>query len=163
MFEQLITNADPSTVILIIVLIVYVGKEFFIKKSDQTKLEKDVSAVSSKTDTGISCIRQETTGALHNLETKIGEKFTAHSDKFYEKIADTLDKVEQKYMSKEIQKEIQQKQDNRMDKFEERLENMECMLSEVKTTGDVNTSKLDSVVDMIEALSNKIDKINKIC
>ena len=32
---------------------------------------------------------------------------------------------------------------------------MECMLSEVKTTGDVNTSKLDSVVDMIEALSNK--------
>lgn len=158
MFEQIITNADPSTVILIIVLIVYVGKEFFIKKSDQTKLEKDVSAVSSKSDNNISSVRQETTGALHNLENKIGEKFTAHSDKFYEKIADTLDKVDQKYLSKEINKQ----QIERMNKFEERLENMEHMLSEVKTTGDVNTSKLDSVVDMIEALSNKIDKINKI-
>jgi hypothetical protein len=157
-FEQLITNADPSTVILIIVLIVYVGKEFFIKKSDQTKLEKDVSAVSSKSDNNIFSVRQETTGALHNLENKIGEKFTAHSDKFYEKIADTLDKVDQKYLSKEINKQ----QIERMNKFEERLENMEHMLSEVKTTGDVNTSKLDSVVDMIEALSNKIDKINKI-
>lgn len=157
MFEQLITNADPSTVILIIVLIVYVGKEFFLKKSDQSKLEKDVSAVSSKTDTGMSNIRQETTGALHNLETKIGEKFTAHSDKFYEKIADTLDKVDQKYLSKEINKQ----QIERMNKFEERLENMECMLSEVKTTGDINTSKLDSLVDMLESLSNKVDKINK--
>ena len=158
MYENLVSNADPSTVILIVALIVYVGKEFFLKKSDQSKLEKDVSAVSSKTDTGMSNIRQETTGALHNLETKIGEKFTAHSDKFYEKIADTLDKVDQKYLSKEINKQ----QIERMNKFEERLENMECMLSEVKTTGDVNTSKLDSVVDMIEALSNKIDKINKI-
>ena len=158
MFEQLITNSDPATVILIVALIVYVGKEFFIKKSDQTKLEKDVSAVSSKSDNNISSVRQETTGALHNLENKIGEKFTTHSDKFYEKIADTLDKVDQKYLSKEINKQ----QIERMNKFEERLENMECMLSEVKTTGDVNTSKLDSVVDMIEALSNKIDKINKI-
>ena len=157
MYENLVSNADPSTVILIVALIVYVGKEFFLKKSDQSKLEKDVSAVSSKTDTGMSNIRQETTGALHNLETKIGEKFTAHSDKFYEKIADTLDKVDQKYLSKEINKQ----QIERMNKFEERLENMEHMLSEVKTTGDVNTSKLDSVVDMIEALSNKIDKINK--
>ena len=157
MFEQLITNADPSTVILIVILIIYVGDRIFPKKSDQSKLEKDVSAVSSKTDTGMSSIRQETTGALHNLETKIGEKFTAHSDKFYEKIADTLDKVDQKYLSKEINKQ----QIERMNKFEERLENMEHMLSEVKTTGDVNTSKLDSVVDMIEALSNKIDKINK--
>lgn len=157
MFEQLITNADPSTVILIVALIAYVGKEFYVKKSDQSKLEKDVTAVSSKSDTGLSCIRQETTGALHNLETKIGEKFTAHSDKFYEKIADTLDKVDQKYLSKEINKQ----QIERMNKFEERLENMECMLSEVKTTGDVNTSKLDSLVDMIESLSNKIDKINK--
>ena len=157
MFEQLITNADPSTVILIIVLIVYVGKEFFIKKSDQTKLEKDISAASSKNDNGISCIRQETTGALHNLENKIGEKFTAHSDKFYEKIADTLDKVDQKYLSKEINKQ----QIERMNKFEERLENMEAMLSEVKTTGDINTSKLDSLVDMLESLSNKVDKINK--
>ena len=156
MFEQLITNADPSTIILIVILIIYVGKEFYVKKSDQSKLEKDVTAVSSKSDVGLSCIRQETTGALHNLETKIGEKFTAHSDKFYEKIADTLDKVDQKYLSKEINKQ----QIERMNKFEERLENMECMLSEVKTTGDVNTSKLDSVVDMIEALSNKIDKIN---
>ena len=157
MFEQLITNADPSTVILIVILIIYVGKEFYVKKSDQSKLEKDVTAVSSKSDVGLSCIRQETTGALHNLETKIGEKFTAHSDKFYEKIADTLDKVDQKYLSKEINKQ----QIERMNKFEERLENMECMLSEVKTTGDVNTSKLDSLVDMIESLSNKIDKINK--
>lgn len=157
MYEQLMTNADPSTVILIVALIVYVGKEFYVKKSDQSKLEKDVTAVSSKSDTGLSCIRQETTGALHNLETKIGEKFTTHSDKFYEKIADTLDKVDQKYLSKEINKQ----QIERMNKFEERLENMECMLSEVKTTGDVNTSKLDSLVDMIESLSNKIDKINK--
>ena len=158
MSENLVANADPSTVILIVALIVYVGKEFFLKKSDQTKLEKDVSAVSSKADNGMSNIRQETTGALHNLETKIGEKFTAHSEKFYEKIADTLDKVDQKYLSKEINKQ----QIERMNKFEERLENMEAMLSEVKTTGDINTSKLDSVVDMIEALSNKIDKINKI-
>lgn len=157
MFENLIANADSTTIILIVALIIYVGKELYVKKSDQTKLEKDVSAVSSKNDNGISCVRQETTGALHNLENKIGEKFTAHSDKFYEKIADTLDKVDQKYLSKEINKQ----QIERMNKFEERLENMECMLSEVKTTGDVNTSKLDSVVDMIEALSNKIDKINK--
>jgi hypothetical protein len=48
-----------------------------------------------------------------------------------------------------------------MNKFEERLENMECILSEVKTTGDVNASKLDNVVDMLESLSNKVDKINK--
>lgn len=157
MFEQLISNADPSTVILIVALIVYVGDRVFPKKSEQTKIEKDVSAVSSKSDSSISLVRQETTGALHNLETKIGEKFTLHSDKFYEKIADTLDKVDQKYLSKEINKQ----QIERMNKFEERLENMECILSEVKTTGDVNTSKLDSVVDMIEALSNKIDKINK--
>lgn len=157
MFEQLITNSDPSTVILIVVLIIYVGDRVFPKKSEQTKIEKDVSAVSSKSDSNISLVRQETTGALHNLETKIGEKFTAHSDKFYEKIADTLDKVDQKYLSKEINKQ----QIERMNKFEERLENMECMLSEVKTTGDVNTSKLDSLVDMIETLSNKIDKINK--
>ena len=93
--------------------------------------------------------------------TKIGEKFTLHSDKFYEKIADTLDRADQKYVAKEMAKEVQKKQDDRMEKFEDRLENMEAMLSEVKTTGDVNTSKLDSVVDMIEALSNKIDKINK--
>ena len=157
MFENLVANADPSTVILIVALIVYVGKEFFLKKSDQTKLEKDVSAVSSKSDSSISLVRQETIGALHNLETKIGEKFTAHSDKFYEKIADTLDKVDQKYLSKEINKQ----QIERMNKFEERLENMECMLSEVKTTGDINTSKLDSLVDMLESLSNKVDKINK--
>ena len=161
MYEQLIANADPATVILIVALIAYVGKEFYVKKSDQSKIEKDVSAVSSKSDSNISLVRQETTGALHNLETKIGEKITLHSDKFYEKIADTLDKVDQKYMSKEIQKEIQQKQDNRMDKFESRLENMECMILEVKTTGDVNTSKLDSVKDILEDLSNKIDKINK--
>ena len=157
MFEQLITNSDPSTVILIVILIIYVGDRIFPKKSEQTKIEKDVSAVSSKSDSSISLVRQETTGALHNLETKIGEKFTAHSDKFYEKIADTLDKVDQKYLSKEINKQ----QIERMNKFEERLENMECMLSEVKTTGDVITSKLDSLVDMIESLSNKIDKINK--
>lgn len=162
MFEQLIANADPATVILVVVLIVYVGKEFYVKKSDQNKIEKDVSAVSSKSDSNISLVRQETTGALHNLETKIGEKFTAHSDKFYEKIADTLDKVDQKYIAKEMAKEVQKKQDDRMDKFENRLENMEVMLSEVKTTGDINTSKLDSVVDMIESLSNKIDKINQI-
>ena len=161
MFEQLITNSDPYTVILIVILIIYVGDRIFPKKSEQTKIEKDVCAVSSKSDSSISLIRQETTGALHNLETKIGEKFTAHSDKFYEKIADTLDRVDQKYMSKEIQKEIQQKQDNRMDKFESRLENMEIILSEVKTTGDINTSKLDNVVDMLESLSNKVDKINK--
>ena len=157
MFEQLITNADPSTVILIVILIIYVGGRIFPKKSEQTKIEKDVSAVSSKSDSSISLVRQETTGALHNLETKIGEKFTAHSDKFYEKIADTLDKVDQKYLSKEINKQ----QIERMNKFEERLENMDCMLSEVKTTGDVNTSKLDSLVDMLESLSNKVDKINK--
>ncbi len=157
MFEQLVTNADPSTVILIVILIIYIGDRIFPKKSEQTKIEKDVSAVSSKSDNSIALVRQETTGALHNLETKIGEKFTAHSDKFYEKIADTLDKVDQKYLSKEINKQ----QIERMNKFEERLENMECMLSEVKTTGDVNTSKLDSVVDMIEALSSKIDKISK--
>ena len=161
MFENLIANADSTTIILIVALIIYVGKELYVKKSDQSKIEKDISAISSRGDNSISLIRQETTGALHNLETKIGEKFTAHSDKFYEKIADTLDRVDQKYMSKEIQKEIQQKQDNRMDKFESRLENMESLLSEVKITGDVNTSKLDSVVDMIEALSNKVDKINK--
>lgn len=161
MFENLIANADSNTIILIVALIIYVGKELYVKKSDQSKIEKDISAISSRGDNSISLIRQETTGALHNLETKIGEKFTAHSDKFYEKIADTLDRVDQKYMSKEIQKEIQQKQDNRMDKFESRLENMESLLSEVKITGDVNTSKLDSVVDMIEALSNKVDKINK--
>jgi len=157
-FEQIVTNADPATVILIVILIIYVGDRIFPKKSEQTKIEKDVSALSSKNDSNISLVRQETTGALHNLENKIGEKFTAHSDKFYEKIADTLDKVDQKYLSKEINKQ----QIDRMNKFEERLENMECMLSEVKTTGDVNTSKLDSVVDMIEALSNKIDNINKI-
>ena len=161
MFENLIANADSTTIILIVALIIYVGKELYVKKSDQSKIEKDISAISSRGDNSISLIRQETTGALHNLETKIGERFTAHSDKFYEKIVDTLDKVDQKYMSKEIQKEIQQKQDNRMDKFESRLENMESLLSEVKITGDVNTSKLDSVVDMIEALSNKVDKINK--
>lgn len=158
MFEQIVTNADPATVILIVILIIYVGDRIFPKKSEQTKIEKDVSALSSKNDSNISLVRQETTGALHNLENKIGEKFTAHSDKFYEKIADTLDKVDQKYLSKEINKQ----QIDRMNKFEERLENMECMLSEVKTTGDVNTSKLDSVVDMIESLSNKIDNINKI-
>ena len=157
MFEQLITNADPSTVVLIVVLIVYVGKEFFLKKSDQTKLEKDVSAVSSKSDSSISLLRQELSGALHNLQLRTKDDFTAHSDKFYEKIADTLDKVDQKYLSKEINKQ----QVERMDKHENRLENIEHILSEVKTTGDVNTSKLDSVVDMIEALSNKIDKINK--
>ena len=157
MFEQLITNSDPYTVILIVILIIYVGDRIFPKKSEQTKIEKDVSAVSSKSDSSISLVRQETTGALHNLETKIGEKFTAHSDKFYEKIADTLDKVDQKYLSKEINKQ----QIERMNKFEERLENMECMLSEVKTTGDINTSKLDSLVDMLESLSNKVDKINK--
>ncbi len=157
MFEQLVTNADPSTVILIVILIIYVGDRIFPKKSEQTKIEKDVSAVSSKSDNSIALVRQETTGALHNLETKIGEKITLHSDKFYEKIADTLEKVDQKYLSKEMNKQ----QIERMNKFEERLENMECMLSEVKTTGDINTSKLDSVVDMIEDLSNKIDKINK--
>ena len=150
--------SNPYITILIIIIVIFVGKELFLKKDEKEKIEKDISLISSKSDGCISSVRQETTGALHNLENKIGEKFTAHSDKFYEKIADTLDKVDQKYLSKEINKQ----QIDRMNKFEERLENMECMLSEVKTTGDVNTSKLDSVVDMIEALSNKIDKINKI-
>ena len=90
MFENLIANADPTAIILIVALIIYVGKEFYVKKSDQTKIEKDVSAVSSKSDNNIAIVRQETTGALHNLENKIGEKFTAHSDKFYEKINHTI-------------------------------------------------------------------------
>ena len=153
--EILFTN--PYLTLLIICVIYIVGDKLFLKKDEKARLEKDVSAVSSKNDSGISLIRQETTGALHNLETKIGERFTAHSDKFYEKIADTLDKVDQKYLSKEINKQ----QIERMNKFEERLESMESMLSEVKTTGDINTSKLDSVVDMIGSLSDKIDNINK--
>ena len=40
MLKQLITNADPNTVILIVVLIIYVGKEFFLKKVTKLKLEK---------------------------------------------------------------------------------------------------------------------------
>lgn len=154
--EILFTN--PFLTLLIICILYIVGDKLFLKKDEKSKLEKDVNAISNKTDSGLNLVKQEFIGAIHNHELKNKDEFTLHQDKFYKELDRLSDKIEQKYVSKEIQKQ----QDDRMNKFENRLESMECMLSEVKTTGDINASKLDSVVDMIEALSNKIDKINKI-
>lgn len=136
---------DPQLTLLIIILVFLVGKEFFLKKEDKSKMEQDICAVSSKGDSSISILRQECTGAINNLQLQIKDDFTSHSDKFYGKISETLDKIDQKYVSKEIQKQ----QDDRMNKFEKRLDNIENVLGQVKTITDINTTKLDNIIDML--------------
>ena len=141
--EILLSN--PALTISIIVIIYIIGKELFLRKDEKEKIEKDVNAVSSKTDSGLNIVRQEFTGALHNHELRNKDEFAINLDKTRKEINDMWDKIDAKYVSKEIQKQ----QEERMNKFECRLDNIECMLSEVKTTGDINASKLDSIIDIL--------------
>ena len=141
--EILLSN--PYLTILIIVILYIVGKELFLRKDEKEKIEKDVSAVSSKTDSGLNIVRQEFIGALHNHELRNKDEFAINLDKTRKEINDMWDKIDIKYVSKEVQKQ----QEERMNKFEHRLDNIESMLSEVKTTGDINASKLDSIIDML--------------
>lgn len=137
--------SNPYLTILIVVVMYVVGKELFLKKDEKEKIEKDVNAVSSKTDSGLNIIRQEFTGALHNHELRNKDEFAINLDKTRKEINEIWDKIDVKYVSKEVQKQ----QEERMNKFEHRLDNIECMLSDVKTTGDINASKLDSIIDML--------------
>ena len=148
MFEQLIANADPASVILIVVLIIYVGKEVYVKKSDQSKLEKDINCQSSKFDNSLSLTRQEFTGAINNLKLQNKDEFSAHSDKFYEKIDSVLDKVDAKYVSKEINKI----QEDRLKRQEESLSEIRKDLAEIR--GEVSDmkpylEKIDVLVEMV--------------
>ena len=141
--EILLSN--PALTILVIVVIYIVGKELFLRKDDKEKIEKDINAVSIKTDSGLNIIRQEFTGALHNHELRNKDEFAINLDKTRKEINEIWDKIDAKYVSKEVQKQ----QEERMNKFEHRLDNIECMLSEVKTTGDINASKLDNIIDIL--------------
>ena len=141
--EILLSN--PALTILVIVVIYIVGKELFLRKDEKEKIEKDINAVSIKTDSGLNIIRQEFTGALHNHELRNKDEFAINLDKTRKEINEIWDKIDAKYVSKEVQKQ----QEERMNKFEHRLDNIECMLSEVKTTGDINASKLDNIIDIL--------------
>lgn len=148
MFEQVVANANPATVILVVALIVYIGKELYVKKSDQSKLEKDINCQSSKFDNNLNLTRQEFTGAINNLKLQNKDEFSAHSDKFYEKINNMFDKVEAKFVTKEINK----LQEDRLRRQEEGLADIRKELSEIRSeVSDMKPylEKIDVLVEMV--------------
>ena len=137
---------NPLLTILIVVIIAYVGKYLFTSKDDEKKIEKDINAISSKLDCMISNIEQKFTGALHNLELKTADRFTDHSEKFFEKMDGMWDKTDTKYVSKELDRQ----KEERIDRLEKEVISMRNTLEEVKVTGEINASKLDNIIEMLD-------------
>ena len=147
MFEQLITNADPSIVILIVILIVYVGDKIFPKKSEQTKIEKDITSISNKMDGGLSVVRQEFVGAMHNHELKNKDELAIILDKTRKEMCEIWDKVDSKYVSKEINR----KQEERLELVEKAVSDIRADVSEMKPY----LEKIDMLYDMLKDFINK--------
>lgn len=146
--------SNPYLTILVVVIVVLVGKELFLKKEEKSKIEKDVSAVSSKTDSGLSIIRQEFTGALHNHELKNKDEFAVNLDKTRKEINEIWDKIDQKYVSKELNKQYEE----RLRKQEETSIEIRKELSEIRA--DVSEmkpylEKIDMLYDMMKEFVNK--------
>lgn len=143
--EILFTN--PALTILVVLIVVIIGKEFFLKKDDGQKIEREINGLSSRIDNSNSGIKQEFIGALHNHELKNKDEFSLHSDKFYKELDRLSDKMEQKYVSKEINK-----------RQEERIEILEKAICEIR--GDISEMKphleqIDILCEMVKELMNK--------
>ena len=157
MFEQIITSADPTTVVLITAVVVYVGKEIFMKKGDENKIISSVNDIGAKLDCKVNLIKHETTGALHNLENKINDKFTNHSDKFYNKISENWDKAEERFLTKEINK----KQEERILSVEKAVSEIRSDVSEIRTDVSEIRPYLEQISMIFEMLQSHINNEKK--
>lgn len=150
--EILFTN--PYLTLLVICILYIVGDKLFLKKDEKAKLEKDVSLVSSKTDSGLSVVRQEFTGALHNHELKNKDEFAINLDKTRKEINDMWDKIDSKYVSKELNKQYEerlQKQEETSIEIRKELSEIRSEVSEMKPY----LEKIDLLCEMVKELINK--------
>lgn len=110
----------------------------FVNKEDFVKLDLDVNHISQKTDNYSVNAKSD----LLTLSSNLTEKMRLIQQ-------ETIERADAKYVLKELEAQKTRQQEERMNKFESKLNSLECILADVKTTGDVNASKLDSIIAML--------------
>jgi len=138
-FDFMINN--PLLIIIIVAVSAFAGRYVFVSKDDEKKLEKDMNCQSQKIDTGLNSVRQECTGALHNLQLNMSEGFGQHSEKIRIVQKEIMDEVDRKYLSKEMNR----KQEERIEKMDEVLTELRRDVSEMKPYME----KIDLIYDVV--------------
>jgi len=136
--EVLFTN--PYLTLLIVCILYIVGDKLFLKKDERPKLENDINLVSNKTDSGLSVLKQEFIGALHNHELKNKDEFSNHSEKFYKELDLYSDKMESRFVSKEMNK-----------RQEERIQHLEDVIEKITP----RLEKIDIMYDIVQDLQSR--------
>ena len=137
---------ENSTLVVIVCIILYtvykilspLVSKLMPSKTDIECLCKDVNHISQKADN--YSVNAES--RLLNAKADLTEKMRMIQQ-------ETIEKADAKYVSKELDAQKTKQQEERMDKFESKLNNLENILSQVKTTGEVSSSKIDSIIDML--------------
>lgn len=141
--QYIADNSQGIILILVVLVLIYkTVSPFFIKifasKEDLEILNKDINHISQKAD---------------NYSINAKNEGLALSSTLIEKMRliqqETIEKSDAKYLSKEMDAQKTKQQEDRMGKFEDRLENMESILFEVKTAVGVNTGQLCNIVDIL--------------
>ena len=141
--QYIADNSQGIILILIVLVLIYkTVSPFFTKilasKDDLGALHTDINHISQKADNYSIKSKND----MLTLSSALTEKMRLIQQ-------ETIEKSDAKYLSKEMDAQKTRQQEDRMSKFEDRLENMESILFEVKTTGDVNTSQLCNIVDIL--------------
>lgn len=138
--------ADNSQGIILIGVVIYAlyktFSPFFIKtfvtRDELNTLNKDINHISQKADNySINCKNDGI-----SLASNLTEKMRLIQQ-------ETIEKSDSKYLSKEMDAQKTKQQEERFNKLECEVQHMRCTLEEVKTTGEVNATKLDNILDIL--------------
>ena len=141
---QYITNNSSS--IILIFFILYLAYKlfspFFIKtfasKDDLSTLHTDINHISQKADNYSINSKSD----MLTLSSNLTEKMRLIQQETYEK-------SDYKYLSKEMDAQKTKQQEERFNKLECEVQHLRITLEDVKTTGEVNATKLDNIIDIL--------------
>ena len=139
-----ITN-NSYGIVLIIVVLVFLYKaispfidKIFASKSDLNALHLDINHISQKADNYSINSKND----MLTLSSNMTEKMRLIQQ-------ETIEKSDIKYLSKEMDAQKTKQQEERFNRLECEVQHMRTTLEEVKTTGEVNATKLDSIIDIL--------------
>jgi len=107
-------------------------------KDDLDKTNLDINHISQKVDNYSINSKSE----MLTLNSNLAEKMRLIQQ-------ETMEKADTKYLSKEMDAQKTKQQEERFNKLECEVQHLRATLEDVKTTGEVNATKLDNILDIL--------------
>ena len=139
LIKFLIDNIATVAVVIVVLFLIYkslypIFSKLIVSKEDINCLNLDINHISQKAD---------------NYSTNSKLEMSVLSSNLIEKMriiqSEIIEKADTKYVSKELDKQ----REERIDRLEQEVRSMRTTLEEVKTVGEVNATKLDNIIDIL--------------